>query len=95
MSLVARYLEADGIPTVVLSSARDITASAYPPRALFVNYPLGNTCGKPHDAENQREILTRALRLLEEATEPGRIVDAPYRWSEDESWMEHVYDENH
>ncbi|MCZ6531946.1 MAG: hypothetical protein O7A08_03155 [SAR324 cluster bacterium] len=95
MSLAARYLEANGIPTVLLCSARDITASAFPPRALFVNYPLGNTAGKPFDVENQREILMAALRLLADAREPGRIVDTPHRWSDDESWMERVYDENH
>ena len=95
MSLVARYLEANGIPTVVLSSARDITASAFPPRAVFVNYPLGNTSGRPYDPENQTQIVREALRVLEQASEPGQIVDTPYRWSNDDSWVERVYDDNH
>ena len=95
MSLVARYLEANGIPTVLLCCARDITASAFPPRAVFVNYPLGNTAGRPFDPENQREIVKEALHVLEDATEPGRIVDTPHQWSEDDSWMERVYDDNH
>ena len=95
MSLVARHLEANGIPTVVLCSARDITASAFPPRAVFVNYPLGNTSGRPYDPENQREIVKQALEVLEAATEPGRIVDTRHCWSDDEGWMERVYDENH
>ena len=94
MSLVARYLEANGIPTVMLCSALDITASAFPPRAVFVNYPLGNTAGRPFDAENQREILKEALRVLERAEEPGRIVHTPHRWADD-GWMDRVYDENH
>jgi hypothetical protein len=95
VSLVARYLEANRIPTIVLSSARDITASAFPPRAVFVNYPLGNTSGRPFDPENQTQIVREALRVLEEAREPGQIVDTPHRWSDDESWIDRVYDENH
>ena len=94
MSLVARYLEANGIPTIMLSSALDITASAFPPRAVFVNYPLGNTAGRPFDAENQRDILKEALRVLERAEEPGQIVPTPHRWMDDD-WMDRVYDENH
>ncbi len=95
MSLVARYLEANGIPTVGLSCARDITASAFPPRAVFLNFPLGNTCGRPFDPENQREVLLTALEVLESATGPGRIVETPFRWNEDDSWMDRVYDDNH
>ncbi len=96
MTLVARHLEANGIPTVELCSAWDITASAYPPRAAFVNYPLGNTTGRPFDVENQRAILGDALDVLESATEGGQIVDLGYCWREnDERWMERVYDDNH
>ena len=65
MSLVARHLEAEGLPTVILASARDITASAFPPRAVFLNYPLGNTAGRPFDPENQRAVVGAALDLLE------------------------------
>jgi hypothetical protein len=95
VSLVARHLEANGIPTVMLASARDITASAFPPRALFVNYPLGNTAGRPFDPANQRAIVSQTLDVLETATRPGVIVDTPHRWRQDDGWMERVYDENH
>jgi hypothetical protein len=95
VSLVARHLEANAIPTVMLASARDITASAFPPRAVFVNYPLGNTAGRPYDVANQREILRTALRLFETATRPGEIVDLPYVWKADDRWMDEVYGENH
>ncbi len=40
-SLVARHLEANGIPTVVIATARDIVESAAVPRLLFVDFPLG------------------------------------------------------
>ena len=95
MSLVARHLEANGIPTVMLASARDITQSAFPPRAVFVNYPLGNTAGRPFDPANQRAIVSQAFDVLETATQPCILVDTPHRWRQDEGWMERVYDEHH
>ena len=95
MSLVARHLEAEGIPTVILACARDITASAFPPRAVWLDYPLGNPAGRPHDPANQRAVLEAALALLESATAPGTIQDLPHTWSGDQSWKDRVYDDNH
>ncbi|MBI4081065.1 MAG: hypothetical protein HY423_00500 [Candidatus Lambdaproteobacteria bacterium] len=91
MSLVARHLEANGIATVTFSNARDITASACNPRTVFTDYPLGNACGRPHQRENQREVLRTGFRQLESATEPGTIVDTPFRWSADEEWKRLVF----
>ncbi len=88
MSLVARVLEAGGISTVTYTNARDIAASAGNPRQVFLNYPLGNPAGRPHDADNQRNVLRVGLKLLEEADKPGIIVDLPYVWSESKAWME-------
>jgi len=81
---MARVIEEAGIPTVSLSSALDITMRVKPPRAVFVNYPLGNQCGKPFDRNNQRAILTTALGCLEASTVPGRVVQLPFRWREDD-----------
>ena len=88
MSLVARVLEAGGISTVTFTNARDIAASAGNPRQIFLNYPLGNPAGRPHDADNQREVLRAGLKLLEEADKSGIIIDLPYVWSESKEWME-------
>jgi len=88
VSLVARVLEAGGISTVTYTNARDIAASAGNPRQIFLNYPLGNPTGRPHDADNQRDVLRVGLKLLEEADKPGIIVDLPYVWSESKAWME-------
>ena len=87
MSLVARVLEQGGISTVTYTTARDIAASAGNPRQIFLNYPLGNPAGRPHDPENQRDVLRAGLKLLEEADRPGVIVDLPYVWSESTLWM--------
>lgn len=86
MGLIARHLEGLGIPTTSLSSAWSITASANPPRAAFVNHPLGHTAGRPDDPDGQRAIVRAALRLLHRATAPGTIdpveVDWPTPWRE-------------
>jgi D-proline reductase (dithiol) PrdB len=87
VSLVARVLEEGGLSTVTFTTARDIAASAGNPRQIFVNYPLGNPAGRPHDVENQREVLRAGLKLLEDADRPGIIVDLPYVWSESDLWM--------
>ena len=70
------------------TTARDIAASAGNPRQIFLNYPLGNPAGRPHDPENQREVLRAGLKLLEDADRPGIIVDLPYSWSESDAWMQ-------
>lgn len=50
---------------------REITQQVDPPRAVFVDHPLGYTLGQPGDAATQRSILERALALLQ--TEAGRL----------------------
>ena len=39
-------VEAAGISTVSMSNARSITAAANPPRAVYLDYPLGQTAGR-------------------------------------------------
>ena len=89
VGLIARRLEVEGIPTTSLSSARDITLAVAPPRAAFVDYPLGHTSGKPGDPEDQRAIVEGALDLLRTATAPGRLLDLGRVWSSDEAWRKH------
>lgn len=84
MSLVARYLEENGIATVVIGSARDIVEECGVSRFLFTDFPLGNPCGRPGDAEMQRAILGLALDLLERAWAPRTTVQAPFQWPDDQ-----------
>lgn len=88
MSLVSRYLESQGIPTVVLGSARDIVEECGVARFLFTDFPLGNPVGKPYDAAMQHATVGFALDLLEVAFLPRTTVQSPWRWSDDESWRE-------
>ena len=91
---MARVFEEAGLPTVSMSSALDITSLVKPPRAVFVNFPLGHQCGKPNDPGGQRAILREALRLLETANEGGTLLRLPARWREDDptdSWEKEAY----
>lgn len=80
MSLIARYLESHGISTLCIASARDIIEAGRPPRAVFVDYPLGHTTGRPHDSQNQLDIVSDALRCFETIQSPGEIIDLGYQW---------------
>jgi len=86
VSLVSRYLEAHGIPTVVIGSARDIVEECGVARFVFNDFPLGNPYGKPDDRAMQQATLGHALDLLESARLPRTTVQTPFRWSENESW---------
>lgn len=86
MGLVARQLEASGIPTICLSSALSITAAVNPPRAVFIDFPLGHTAGKARDVELQRNIMLDSLDAAQSISRPGEIRTLPYRWSDDEDW---------
>ena len=86
MSLVARHLEANGLPTVIMGCAKDIVEHAGVPRFLFSDFPLGNSAGKPFDVESQAATLELALRVLETAPAARTTVQSPQRWSDDASW---------
>ena len=88
VSLVARHLEAHGMTTVVLGSARDIVEHCGVPRFVFTDFPLGNPCGKPYDAAMQRSIVGLGLDLLERAFVPRTTVQTPFVWSDDQSWRD-------
>ena len=86
MSLIARHLEAHGIPTVIMGCAKDIVEQAGVPRYLWSDFPLGNSAGKPNDLASQRETLMLALGLFESSTGPRTTLASPQRWSEDDDW---------
>jgi hypothetical protein len=88
VGLIARQVEAAGIPTLCMSSALDITQSVNPPRAAFLDYPLGHTTGKPYEPALQRDIVLQALAAFTALTTPGCVKMLPFRWSDDEAWKE-------
>ena len=86
VGLVARHLEANGLPTAIMGAAKDIVEHCGVPRFLFSDFPLGNSAGKPFDVESQAATLELALRLLESAPAPRTTVQSPQRWSDDPAW---------
>ena len=82
MGLVTRVVEALGIATVTVSTARDLSAQVKPPRTVFVNHPMGNTFGRAADAAGQRQVLLDALNMLVDCENPGELRDLPYVWDE-------------
>ena len=72
-----------GIPTVTVSTGRDITALVRPPRSLFVNFPMGNAFGRPGDIDQQRRILLDALSLASQSSTAGEVIDLHYDWGKE------------
>ena len=68
----------------------DIMSKVTPPRAVFVDHPVGRTFGPPHDRARDRAVLNRALAELANFVRPGEIRNPGFRWSPDGSraWEE-------
>lgn len=86
MSLIARYLEANAIPTVIMGCAKDIVERVGVPRFLFSDFPLGNAAGRPNDPQSQAFTMELALRVLESAPGARTTVQSPLRWSDNPDW---------
>ena len=86
MSLIARHLEANGIPTVIMGCAKDLVEFCGVPRFLFSDFPLGNAGGRPHDVSSQAFTMELALKVLESAIGPRTTVQNPLRWDDNGKW---------
>jgi len=86
-----------GSSGAVMSRAQlKVTVDAVrPPRSVFLDYPLGSTCGRPNDPANQRAVLLAGQHLLESGRTPGEIVALPYVWSTDETWKRLIFSPEH
>jgi hypothetical protein len=68
-----------GIPTVLITVSPEVSAQMRPPRALYPKgFKVGNSLGRPHMRELQRQVLRDALTLLTENTRPGDYVTHEY-----------------
>jgi hypothetical protein len=86
VSLVARHLEANGIPTVIMGCAKDLVEFCGVPRFLFSDFPLGNPAGRPNDVASQAFTMELALKVLESSICARTTVQNPLRWSENPDW---------
>jgi hypothetical protein len=80
VGLIAHVIEARGIPTLVIGTAHDIMSQVVPPRAAFVDHPVGRTFGPPHEGARHQAVLQRALEELPKFTTPGEIRDLGCQW---------------
>ena len=81
MSLIARHFEANGLPTLILGSALDILSAGQPPRAKFLNYPLGFESGRFRDSTDQLAVVQEALKGFDDMHKPG-IETLPFEWQD-------------
>jgi D-proline reductase (dithiol) PrdB len=90
-AVLARALEARGLPTLMLSTLRDISEAYLPPRTALVDYPIGSPCGRVGDPEHQRATLRAALTCPLDTTTPQLyLVDLPYQADGGRDWIESI-----
>jgi hypothetical protein len=71
---VQRGIEAQGIPTTLITLDVEQSSLMRPPRAIHpVGFEFGHSLGKPHDKQTQTRVLQAALAELMEKQEPGHI----------------------
>lgn len=83
-AVIARALEARGLPTLNMNVLWESGQEMKPPRTCFLDFPLGCPAGKPHQAGQQRDILRAALAAAPEFDpERWEMKTLPFQWSED------------
>ena len=80
MPVLARWIEAAGVPTVVVTMMPAVAEERRTPRVLGVEFPFGHAFGMPHDGAMQRRVLELAPRVLSGASAFGTRVDCDVEW---------------
>lgn len=78
--MLARLIEAAGIPTVTVTMMPALAAAVLAPRTVGVEFPFGHPFGMPGDRPMQRRVLETALTVLSGAAAPGTRVDVDIEW---------------
>jgi len=78
--VLARWIEAAGIPTVVVTMMPAVAEERRAPRIVGVEFPFGHAFGMPGDKAMQRRVLEVALRVLGGAGRFGTRVDVDIEW---------------
>jgi D-proline reductase (dithiol) PrdB len=95
VGLIAREIEAAGVPTVTMTSAWDITAAIAPPRSVYVHAPLGHQTGVAGDDDGNRALVRNALAAGLGIEQPGQIARLPWRWPFADDWEARTYTPDH
>lgn len=83
MGLVARKIEAVGVPTVTLNMIWVYQKIVGMPRIAAIEHPFGRPYGDVGDAKTQAAVLRAALGVFEHAGEPGHVEHLSFVWHED------------
>ena len=67
---LAHYFESEGLSTVLVGFVREHLQAYQPPRALWINFPMGRPLGKPNDPVYQKKVIRSAFELLDRGTGP-------------------------
>jgi hypothetical protein len=78
--VLARWIEAAGIPTVVVTMMPALAEERRAPRIVGVEFPYGHAFGMPGDRVMQRRVLILALEVLAGASAFGTRVDLDIEW---------------
>jgi hypothetical protein len=78
--VLARTIEAAGIPTVTVSMMPHLASKTRLSRVVGVEFPFGQAFGMVGDRDMQRTVAEAAVRLLGEATEPETRHDLEIEW---------------
>ena len=80
MPVLARRIEAAGVPTVVVTMMPETASTLLTPRVVGVEFPFGHPFGLPGDTALQRRVLETAVVVLAGAAEPFTRVDLDVAW---------------
>jgi len=78
--VLARWIEAAGIPTVVVTMMPDLATKLHTPRTVGVEFPFGHPFGLPHEPAMQHRVLGEALHVLAGADRFGTRIDIDLEW---------------
>lgn len=81
--MLARVIEAAGIPTVTVTMMPELAEKYRTSRILGVEFPFGHSFGVVGERDMQTRTLRAALDLLVTATEPETRVDLDTVWPGD------------
>lgn len=69
----------------MIGTALDIMSKVTPPRAVFVDHPVGRTFGAPHQRDRNEAVLAAALNELAKFSDRNEIRNIDCRWLSDGS----------
>jgi hypothetical protein len=78
--VLARWIEAAGIPTVIVTMMPALAEERRAPRIVGVEFPYGHAFGMPDHKAMQRRVLELALRVLAGAPAFGTRIDLDVEW---------------